>query len=77
MFNWLNLGKSNRSKFGKWLDHQEITQLELEKVTKLSRGTISKLCNDNTYRPKFSTMQQVTRGLKKLGKSVEVEEFWI
>ncbi|PEN32981.1 transcriptional regulator, partial [Bacillus wiedmannii] len=26
MFDWIKLGKSNRSKFGKWLDRQEITQ---------------------------------------------------
>ncbi|MEH7556049.1 transcriptional regulator, partial [Priestia megaterium] len=42
----LGLGKK-RTRFGRWLDNQEdINQLELEKATKLSRPTISRLCND-------------------------------
>ncbi|MGE0992074.1 transcriptional regulator, partial [Bacillus sp. GMa5/2] len=36
------LGKK-RSKFGKWLDRQGIKQIELEKKSKLSTGTISRL----------------------------------
>ncbi|WP_373926194.1 helix-turn-helix domain-containing protein [Bacillus pseudomycoides] len=70
------LGKK-RSKFGKWLDKQGITQGELEKAAKLSRGTISKVCNDNKYIPKFSTMTQIIKGLKKLGKSINENDFWM
>ncbi|MEH7398065.1 transcriptional regulator, partial [Priestia megaterium] len=45
----LGLGKK-RTRFGRWLDNQEdINQLELEKATKLSRPTISRLCNDRDY----------------------------
>lgn len=70
------LGKK-RSKFGKWLDKQGITQGELEKAAKLSRGTISKVCNDKEYTPKFSTISQITRGLKKLGKNINENDFWM
>lgn len=70
------LGKK-RSKFGKWLDKQGITQGELEKAAKLSRGTISKLCNDKTYIPKFSTITQIIRGLKKLGQNIHENDFWM
>jgi transcriptional regulator with XRE-family HTH domain len=74
VFNWLGLGKK-RSKFGKWLDNEGITQLELERRSKLSRGTISKLCNDDSYRPKHSTIASVKKALKQLGKNVPDDFF--
>ncbi|HEK9103343.1 TPA: helix-turn-helix transcriptional regulator [Bacillus pseudomycoides] len=77
MFNWFNLGKTNRTKFGKWLDKQGITQAELESKSKLSRATISKICNNHSYRPKFSTVVQITKGLKKLGKNIKEDDFWM
>ena len=39
------LGKK-RTKFGRFLDRNGIAQIELERTSKLSTGTISKLCND-------------------------------
>ncbi|MDA2440105.1 helix-turn-helix transcriptional regulator [Bacillus cereus] len=77
MFDWLKLGKTNRSKFGKWLDRQGISQSELGEKSKLSRATISKLCNDHTYRPKLSTIVQITKGLSKLGKKINENDFWM
>ena len=71
----LGLGKK-RTSFGKWLDKQEdINQLKLEEATNLSRHTISRLCNDKNYIPKFSTIYKMNRGLKKLKKRVKVENF--
>ncbi|WP_412762324.1 helix-turn-helix domain-containing protein [Priestia megaterium] len=71
----LGLGKK-RTKFGRWLDKQEdINQLELEKATKLSRPTISRLCNDKDYTPKYSTIYRINNGLRKLKKDVKVEDF--
>lgn len=63
------LGK-RRSKFGRWLDKQGVTQLELEKRSKLSRGTISSLCNDDNYQPKHETIIKIQHGLKTLGKNL-------
>jgi transcriptional regulator with XRE-family HTH domain len=76
MFKWLNLGKTNRSKFGRWLDRKGITQLELEKKSNLSRGTISRLCNDDSYRPKHSTIASVKKALKQLGHDVPPDDFF-
>ncbi|CDN38365.1 helix-turn-helix domain-containing protein [Bacillus thuringiensis] len=70
------LGKK-RSKFGKWLDRQGIQQIELEKKSKLSTGTISKLCSDGHYRPKISTIVKIVKGLKKLGKNIDENDFWM
>ncbi len=71
----LGLGKK-RTRFGRWLDKQEdINQLELENATKLSRPTISRLCNDKNYIPKYSTIYRINAGLRKLKKDVKVEDF--
>ncbi|MEG7928029.1 helix-turn-helix domain-containing protein [Bacillus cereus] len=70
------LGKK-RTKFGRFLDSNEIAQIELERTSKLSTATISKLCNDKKYRPKFSTITQIVRGLKKLGKNIDESDFWM
>ncbi|MGZ0135660.1 helix-turn-helix domain-containing protein [Priestia megaterium] len=71
----LGLGKQ-RTRFGRWLDKQEdINQLGLEQATNLSRHTISRLCNDKQYIPKFSTVHKINRGLKRLKKDVKVEDF--
>ncbi|MGG0418682.1 helix-turn-helix transcriptional regulator [Priestia aryabhattai] len=71
----LGFGKQ-RTRFGRWLDKQEdINQLGLEQATNLSRHTISRLCNDKKYIPKFSTVHKINRGLKRLKKDVKVEDF--
>lgn len=72
---WFRIGK-NRTEFGEWLDKSGIKQLALEDASGLSRRTISRLCNDNTYRPKISTIQKVLQGLHKLGKNVKEQDFW-
>ncbi|PEA32989.1 transcriptional regulator [Bacillus toyonensis] len=70
------LGKK-RTKFGRYLDSNGIAQIELERTSKLSTGTVSKLCNDKKYRPKFSTITQIIKGLKKLGKNIDEHDFWM
>ncbi len=76
VINVFGLGK-NRTKFGRYLDSNEIAQIELERTSKLSTGTVSKLCNDKKYRPKFSTITQIVKGLKKLGKNIDEHDFWM
>lgn len=66
-----------RSKFGKWIDKLGVNQIEIEQFSDLSRGTVSKLCNDKNYKPKYSTFMQLNRGLKKSrGIEVNYEDFW-
>lgn len=60
------LGK-DRSRFGRKLDKKGINQVELEKESGLSRATISKLCNDDTYSMKRSSEVKVRKALKSLG----------
>lgn len=68
MFSFFGLGK-DRTKFGRWLDRKDITQIELEELSGLSRRTISRLCNDKEYRPKFSTVTRIKAALKRIGET--------
>jgi hypothetical protein len=70
------LGKK-RTKFGKWIDNEGIKQIELEKAANLGRATVSNMCNDKDYRPKFSTFVKLQRGLKKMGYNIEYHDFWM
>jgi len=74
-FDWFSLGKKRRSRFGRYLDRQGITQSELQRKAKVSQGTISKLCNDEEYVPKMSTVTKIQKALKQLGKDVPDDYF--
>jgi len=74
MFSFFGLGKS-RTKFGRWMDHEDISQIELEELSGLSRRTVSRLCNDEEYRPKYSTVAKIRKALSKIGKSVPDDYF--
>nr|WP_306074236.1 transcriptional regulator [Neobacillus sp. 179.-C4.2 HS]MDP5194207.1 transcriptional regulator [Neobacillus sp. 179.-C4.2 HS] len=67
-----------KSKFGKWIDEQKgVNTFELVRVSKLSKSTILKLCYDQDYRPRFSTIIKINQGLKKLGKEIDINEFFL
>jgi transcriptional regulator with XRE-family HTH domain len=63
---WKQLGKK-RSRFGSWSDEKGIKQLDVEKASDLSRGTVSKIFNDDSYDPPVATRAKLEKGLKKLG----------
>lgn len=69
------LGKP-RSKFGKWVDRKAITQNDLAKKARIGRTTISNMCSDKSYKPKFSTFEKVRRALNKMGHDVDYDDFW-
>jgi len=67
---------NTRSNFGVWLDRQvDINISALEKASDISYVTISKLCKNQYYLPRFSTIAKVNKGLKTLGKDINLEDF--
>ena len=65
-----------RSSFGVWLDEQEdINIYALEKASDISYVTILKLCKNQNYLPRFSTIAKVNNGLKVLGKEISLEDY--
>lgn len=74
MFSFFGLGKS-RSKFGRWIDRKGISQIEVEKMTGLSRGTISRICNDEDYIPKFETIGKIKKAFARKGIKIPDDYF--
>lgn len=68
------LGK-RRTKFGRWLDREGLTQFEVEEKAGLSRRTVSRLCNDKEYTPRYSTEVKLRRALDKLGRRLPDDYF--
>lgn len=73
---WFGLGKK-RSRLGKWLDQHGIAQLEVEKRSGLSRGTISKACSDDDYSPTLASAKKIIKAIRDLTKkNVDYDDFW-
>ncbi|MBX6361679.1 MAG: helix-turn-helix domain-containing protein [Acidobacterium ailaaui] len=65
-----------RSKLGKFLDDWGISQEWLIKQSGLGRTTISRLCTDKDYDPTLSTVRKLMRALRKVDRSVKIDDFF-
>ncbi|MED4461134.1 helix-turn-helix transcriptional regulator [Metabacillus fastidiosus] len=65
-----------RSKFGSWLDRQGMEQEEFAKSSKVSRNTVSKLCNDKNYIPSPKVMKKIMDTVRKFDKSKTMNDFF-
>jgi putative transcriptional regulator len=72
---WYGLGKK-RTKLGKFLDEHRITQQELVERSGVSRATIHRLCNDDTYRPNMKTATKIVNALRRFDDKLTMEDFW-
>lgn len=68
--------KKSRSKFGQWLDRQGVEQEEFSKKSKVSRNTVSKLCNDKEYIPSPKVMKKIMTSVRKIDSSKKMEDFF-
>jgi putative transcriptional regulator len=76
MFDWISLGKK-RSKLGKFLDKNELTQQDVVEKSGVSRGTISRLCQSDAFQPNMKNAQKIIKALKELTKKdVDYDDFW-
>ncbi|MBY0214771.1 MULTISPECIES: helix-turn-helix domain-containing protein [Priestia] len=73
MFWWKN---PKRSKFGKWLDNEGVTQVEFAEDSKVSIRTIWKLCNDKTYIPSAAVLKKVMNNARKIDRSIRSNDFF-
>jgi putative transcriptional regulator len=65
-----------RTKFGKWVNQNRLSQEQVMKLTGKDKNTISKMCNDFDYEPQEVTQLKVISGLRKHGYDVRVRDFW-
>ncbi len=72
----MGLGKP-RSKYGKVVDANRITQEEIVKETRLGKNTVSRACSDDSVALNRSTKRMLSDAVKKLtGKNVSDSDFW-
>jgi transcriptional regulator with XRE-family HTH domain len=69
------LGKK-RSKFGKFLDQNSISQQDLSKQSGVNRNSISRLTQSDNHRPSMKNGQKIIKTLKKEGYKVDFDDFW-
>lgn len=73
-FGW-GIGKP-RTRLGRFLDQEGVTQVWLEKKTGLSTPTITAICNDKNYEPTEKTKARIVTVLQHEEFDVYVEDFW-
>lgn len=74
---WFSLGK-RRSRFGKFLDKNGLSQQDVVKRSGVSRGTISRLCQpEYEDGPTLKNARKIVKALSDLtGKDIHYEDFW-
>lgn len=65
-----------RSKFGRWLDREGITQQEFCDQSKISRATLSVICNRKDYSPSPKILKKLMDQVKKIDRSKEPDDFF-
>lgn len=65
-----------RSKLGKWLDKRGLEQKDLATTSKVSRNTISKVCNEKGYIPSQSVMKKILAAVRKIDPNAKMNDFW-
>ncbi|MBK5482984.1 helix-turn-helix transcriptional regulator [Peribacillus sp. TH16] len=69
------LGK-RRSKFGKFLDRNGITQQEICEVSGVNRNSISRVAQSDDNQPSMKNAARIIKALKKAGYEVNYDDFW-
>ncbi|WDL97784.1 helix-turn-helix domain-containing protein [Alicyclobacillus sp. ALC3] len=68
---WFGLGRP-RTKFGKWMEDEGITQAELAQKSGVSQSVISELAHDAKAKPSWRTKKRLRDTLEEYG----AEDMW-
>lgn len=69
------IGKK-RSKVGRFIDSHGYTQQDLEVAARVSRNTVSKVCNDPNYIPSPTVMKKILTAIRKIKPNAKAHDFW-
>jgi putative transcriptional regulator len=69
------LGKK-RSKFGRFLDENAISQQVIAEYSGVSKSTISRLCLPEEFEPTMKIARKIVKVLKDAGYDVDYKDFW-
>lgn len=65
-----------RTKFGRWLDDEGISQSDFARDSGVSVKTVSDLARGRTNRPSRLTMRKFSKALKKIAPDKSAHDFW-
>jgi predicted transcriptional regulator len=65
-----------RTKIGKWIDKHSLSQEDLSQATKISRNTISKICNNPEYSPGTNTIKKIMKAIRRIDPKANVNDFF-
>lgn len=72
---WSKLGKP-RSRFGKWLDKEGISQNEMSSMAGLPRETISRYANNEESTPNRKTSERIMDAVNEIDPERNTRDFW-
>jgi len=70
-----SVGKS-RTKLGKFIDKNKITQSQLAKWSGVSMNTLTNMCTSEDYRVTDLSKRRVVEALNKNGHDCRIDSFW-
>lgn len=77
LFALFRFGKGKRrSKIGKLIDDYGYTQEELVQSAKVSRNTISKVCNDPDYIPSPTVMKKILNAIRSIDPGAKADKYF-
>lgn len=72
---WFGLGKK-RTKFGKWIDSNGISQGDVADWAGVGRNTVGRICNEEDYKPTLGTVNKIISALKKNGHNASSKDLF-
>jgi transcriptional regulator with XRE-family HTH domain len=69
------LGKK-RTPIGKWIDRNQWSQEKLREKSRVSRDTISRMCNDKNYIPGPTVKKKILDTIRKVEPNIKSSDFW-
>lgn len=65
-----------RSKFGKWIKRNGLTQMDVARMSGVSHTTISALATGKTKKPTRLVSRKLIDALRQVDPSVKAKDFW-
>jgi predicted transcriptional regulator len=66
-----------RTKFGKWLRRNKVSQQWLVKESGVSKNTINSLALDEKRKPTAKVARKIINALKKIDPNISAKDFWM
>lgn len=73
---WFASMSRKRSKFGRWLDKNGISQSEVSRKSGLTQQTVNGLATGETKRPTRLTERKLRKALKEIDPNVSPSDYW-